>query len=1299
MGVASALAESETHASKAVEVVASRSACAREMDTGGHRLAFGIGGVHATDPKDLADVSSFADKVRSRHASLRAPDARDRRLRADLVLPPLFRTRKRKFSTPRSRSPAPARDGLTLPCPEHVPSQMSLDQTDDAIDPVDAAGSERTPLTKSKPAVVRESPNNVFSPLSVASEATAPGDNSVDSSFSSENAGGSVAPSPIVRRDAAAAAGAGDDVEVGVSMSFASTGDGNDDDDDDDDSSSWLRRRRVSGAVAPGLSANASLLTSLAPSADEATLHRRVSELRLALRTAEGALDKTRARFDAAEASRSEAESEAAALRARVWTLEGADALSGARLHDGSLDLLRGELLNEATEELEEAARATAEAETRARDAVDALRRAEDAAAAVVSAASAEVESLSLEAAQARFRAQAESRDAAAAREAREAADAARAEAEAEAAKWRDVGARAEAERDAARALATRATSDAEAAREAVETATASEEEAVRHNTWLQQRVRELEEGEGADAGARYGAELRRLREKLAADAAKAADALAAERAARRELEARLADATRNADAESGGGAPAAADASVEAELRARVAELEARVAAAAPKPPAAGDEWGDALGLDSDEESSSVKNVADAPARAVTTATAETQADDDALEEVRREVALLREANEELLARQQHAAAAAAAAASPAAIDAALSRNNAAWATKLAQSELAVTEAEEKSERAARRVAALEAECETAKRDLLEIRAREIAVEDQEAAIAAAAEEARAEAERSASARWEHEVLEAKRAATEARGDLERVVAADAEREREANEAEREWEEKLTEARLAAARAESRRDEFEAMAAEAKEAATRAIVRVEEQKEGEIAEARRVAAVAEAKMAEAEASAAEAKEAEANAALRVAELERERAEATREMELMREREATAELAAEAGAAFAALEAGEEAKMEAAEALAQARAEALTARGELDALRESLRLSERRRDAPAKASSRVARHVAPSPTATPHGSVFDEPHKSSASPMRPAGVTVVQMMTDDETDTENASEKEAPAEERAERRRDARDGDARVAFAVDPEVFRSLTSSPRGRLTRVATHPLGPDARHMAQALAGARGSASEEDDVVRMSSEDEGDAASARARGGARDAKEAKEGTRERAPGHREARRRETRHRARDPSPPRLSFDASEGASLASEAFAAVAASAREASAAAKQSRRRRAESSGGASDDAPKPSPAKLAAAALAAAPYRRERGGDAATRAMRASRVSSAATATATPPRRRAAATVTSRARVLTDTWGRPTGTWGHPSPTGIRSTAVTGRDAKLPPDAMYLNHRYA
>lgn len=1183
---------------------------------------------------------------------------------------------------------------------------MPLDRTDDAIEPVDATGTERTPMSKSKPTVLRESPNNVFSPLSVLSEATAAGDNSVDSSLSYDNTTTSIAPSPIAHRTADASTRAPrDDVEVGVSMSFASTGDGEEDEHDDDDSSSWLRRRRVSSAVVPGLSANASLLTSLAPSADEATLHRRVSELRLALRTAESALDKTRARFDAAEASRSEAESEAAALRARVWTLEGAEALSGARLHDGTLDLLRGELLNEATEELEEAARATAEAETRALDAVDALRRAEDAAAAVVSAASAEVEALSLEAAQARFRAQAESRDAAAAREAGEVAESERAAADAEATQWRDLGERASAERDAAHTIATRASAEAEEAREAAETATASEEEAVRHNVWLQQRVRELEEGEGADAGARYGAELRRLREKLAADAAKAADTLAAERAARRELEAKLADAART-DGDAGETDGAAADASAaETRLRAKVAELEARLVAAnaETKLSATNDDWGDALGLDSDEEASSDKNPA--PASAVATATVETQANDDALEEARRDVARLREANEAFLQRQQHAAAAAASVTSPAAIDAALSRNNEAWAMKLAQSELAVTEAEESAERAARRVLALEHECETAKRDLLEIRTREIAVENQEDAIRAATEMAHVEAECAARERWEGEVFEAKRLATEARGELKRVVEAEPERERDALEAEKEWEEKLTEARRAAAHAEARRDEAEALVIDAKEAATRAILRVEDAKDKELAEARRVAAVAEAKMAEAEASAAEAMEAEANVEVRVAELQRERAETIRELELMRERESTAELAAEAGAAFAALEAGEEAKMEAAESLAQARAEALTARGELDALRESMRVSsssQRRRDTRGFPSARVARvqharPVAPSPTATPHGSLFDEPHASFESPVRPVGVTVVQMTSDDDED-DTASD--VPLESKMARRRDT--SDARVAFALHPETMRSLTSTNRGSgrkgLTRVATHPL--DARHAAHALAGPgehRGSSSEDDDVVRMETEDEGDVMFVNGRGGrgtGRGGREAPAPARRQTSSRREARR----ELERDPSPPRSLFvrgevsDSECGVSLASEAFAAVAASAREASAAANRTRRRRADSSSGVSAVAQKVSPAKAALAALAATPYVRDRGSHSATRAMRESRVAS----TATPPRRRAAATVTSRATpVLIDTWGRPTSTWGHPLSAG---RAANARDAKLPPGA-YLNHRYA
>ena len=102
-------------------------------------------------------------------------------------------------------------------------------------------------------------------------------------------------------------------------------------------SHSWLRRRSHGPATD-----TATALAPLPPSADEALLHRRASELRLALRVAEDALDKTRTRLETAEEARHEAEAEAVALRARVWTLEGAEALSGARLHDGSLDLLRG---------------------------------------------------------------------------------------------------------------------------------------------------------------------------------------------------------------------------------------------------------------------------------------------------------------------------------------------------------------------------------------------------------------------------------------------------------------------------------------------------------------------------------------------------------------------------------------------------------------------------------------------------------------------------------------------------------------------------------------------------------------------------------------------------------------------------------------------------------------------------------------------------------------------------------------------------------------------------------------------
>ena len=69
------------------------------------------------------------------------------------------------------------------------------------------------------------------------------------------------------------------------------------------------------------------MLGAMAPSAEDESLHKRLSELRTALRTAEQVLDRTQNRLQLAEEAKRMAEAEAATLRARVWSLEGGEAL------------------------------------------------------------------------------------------------------------------------------------------------------------------------------------------------------------------------------------------------------------------------------------------------------------------------------------------------------------------------------------------------------------------------------------------------------------------------------------------------------------------------------------------------------------------------------------------------------------------------------------------------------------------------------------------------------------------------------------------------------------------------------------------------------------------------------------------------------------------------------------------------------------------------------------------------------------------------------------------------------------
>ena len=1372
---------------------------------------------------------------------------------------------------------------------------------------------------------------------------------------------------------------------------------------------SWLRRRRDSDPETLNNAGNSVVLSTIAPSADEAMIHRRVAELRLALRTADGALDKARARFEEAEVARNEAESEAAALRARVWTLEGAEALSGTRLHDGSLDLLRGELLNEATAELEEAARATAEAEERAREAAAALRQAEDTAAAIAAAASGEVETLSMEAAQARLRAQAEARDAADARSARERAESLAAEAEAEVAKWRDIGKRETELRSAADKAAKIASNEAEQAKESAAVAAARESEAAQHNNWLQERVRELEDAEGSDAGARYGAELRRLREQLTADAAKAADELAAERAARRKLEALLLEARGDAPIPTLPAATENDEASekvliLEAKLneeREYSARLEKQLETAVVAKPARGsihdsqDSWADALGLqegdavsdgEKDEKvamlaesgtppsSPKKKNNEEEPVPPV---------EDDRvlqlqgmLEEAEREIQDLQAMMLEERTRAAATLASAtstAAASTAAAVEAAVSRNTEAWASKLKEAERVADEATETAERAARRVAMLQEECDAAQKDLAELRARRGELTEREAKlqatlkamkeenasaqvtklelaesdktkedqhiearkVAAEAASKLAEAERAAAEASEYAqraaaeadaklskaeemvaeanetaervksdadttlaeahqiaieakksaalaIAEAKQAAAdavaEAHAKLTAFAEAEKKREQDEFEMETEWEEKLTEARHAAADAQAKQAKAEAMAAEAKLAASRAIIRAEEEREGDVAEAEKEweeklaetkqrAESAESKLSMFEKTASESKEAAteamrrvevleraaseskdaaAQAMRRVAVLEKECAAAQREIAMMREREATAELAAEAEAAFAALEAGEEAKMEAAEALAQARAEAATARGELDALRESIRLSSERkepstqlitstmrsggvtvvqltsedevdtdfhaavdtdlddqRDTPLERALRRDREAGsgvivkgrplldetPTPSKTRKLVSTQRDRLAAAAAEAAAEVEALQdssrneflpSMSERETELDISEPepavdnptgegqwvwhgRETPREEptpmaapvtatvvpvaptvdigkpktsTVARRLDI-DHDAAHVMVHRParrlsdggNLSSSRARSTGGRISRVATHP-GHSER-----MAGAMDiSSSDEDDLCRISSDDESSAPSAPAstKGRSRHVHNRRDVGEPHMTPPRSAPTRSMTSPTRSRNSPVEMSEEFEGSPIrASDAFVAVAASAHAAASVA------RGDSS---VDGTPKPSPAKLAAAALAASlssPFKSPRRpsqadgetrrsiqeGEAALEAMRASRASLAARTGGSPPAKEVSTPAkrqvstsstrsspmptksTSRGRAAMETPGRPTGTWGRPSSaSGTRSTTIgthdrsaSSRAGKVRPEAY--NNRYS
>ena len=113
---------------------------------------------------------------------------------------------------------------------------------------------ERTPQSKSQGGVtVRQSPNTVFSPFSVLSSEGHPGDNSLDSSFETEDIADGGRTPARTRLDASGDGGSfaalreDDMMEVGASLP-SSAGDDDGFDFDVAASHSWLRRRPTGAA-------------------------------------------------------------------------------------------------------------------------------------------------------------------------------------------------------------------------------------------------------------------------------------------------------------------------------------------------------------------------------------------------------------------------------------------------------------------------------------------------------------------------------------------------------------------------------------------------------------------------------------------------------------------------------------------------------------------------------------------------------------------------------------------------------------------------------------------------------------------------------------------------------------------------------------------------------------------------------------------------------------------------------------------------------------------------------------------
>lgn len=434
------------------------------------------------------------------------------------------------------------------------------------------------------------------------------------------------------------------------------------------DATRAMERERADGLEGED-SKNARFIRPMAPSVDKEALQKRVSELRTALGTAERVLDRTQSRLELAEGAKRAAEAESATLRARIWALEGAEALMRGRENDASLDALRGRLLTEATVELSYATKATCAAEHEVEILRADCKKLQDTIAALSAASSEENNTLSMELAQARMRIRCDAREISALTE-----RATQAETLVEKLKGSNQ-------------LANDATIRYQLAEKDALQSKESLAETMRHNQFLQGRVTELEEIIKSNGTAHYDQELRRVREHLGADIARITAELKQERAARKGLELELNTVIQTDAANE---LPMVDDAlqserSKNAQLTAEIESLKLQITHGgleARKSRSKKDEWSDALGLlDEDEDVEEEEPVS--PSRTSLAVR------DALLDAARLEVEKLGEMNRKLV---QAKLTAERCSVSKHEYEAALMRNNEAWAAKAAKIELDAT-------------------------------------------------------------------------------------------------------------------------------------------------------------------------------------------------------------------------------------------------------------------------------------------------------------------------------------------------------------------------------------------------------------------------------------------------------------------------------------------------------------------------------------------------------------------------------------------------------------------------------